>query len=285
MYGVYDGVTGVVRLPYRGAKANGVAGFAKGVGMGLTGFVLKDLAAVVGPLGYTLKGVAKQMDRGRQPSRHIRRARIAQGQREVRAMSPEERRKVSAEVARGWEVMRALWEYLESLEKRGHLHLRKKIKVKRAMGFGAAFESVTAAETTLARLKRGEDIDTVLGDVDLLGLDPAGDGGRTGKTKLGRETHREQLPPQQREVLKEEAGIVNPPQKPVAEIKKEQVQEQVQQQEGRALSPAQQVQTPAEERHNPFSASFRTMQRNRAEAKDEEEGLPAMTPVLTPVVA
>lgn len=281
MYGVYDGVTGIVRLPYRGAKANGVAGFAKGVGMGLTGFVLKDLAAIVGPVGYTLKGVAKQLDRGRQPVRHIRRARIVQGQREVRAMSPEERKKMTAEVARGWEVMRALWEFLETLEKRGHLHLRKKIKVKRVMGLGAAFESVTAAETTLARLKRGEDLDAVLGHVDLLGLDPAGDGGRTGKTMIGREAHREQLPPQLHEKLKEEAGILSPPQKPVAEIKKEQVKGQ----DGGISSPGQQVNTPAEEKDNPFSASFKTMERNRAEAREEEEGLPAITPLVTPAVA
>jgi len=31
-------------------KKNGAVGFAKGVGMGLTGFVLKDLAAIFGPL-------------------------------------------------------------------------------------------------------------------------------------------------------------------------------------------------------------------------------------------
>lgn len=256
-YGIYDGWTGVVRLPVRGAKADGLKGFAKGVGMGLTGFVLKDLAAIAGPVGYTLKGVAKQLDRGRQPVKHIRRARIIQGQREVGGLGPEEKKKIAAEVARGWEVMRALWEYLEHLEKKGHLRLRKKIKVKRAMGLGAAFESVAAAETALARLKRGEDVDVVLGEQDLIDHD---DGGRTGKTKVERDLHRETLPKDD----KKEGEVVSPinaPHKPVAEIKKDQRREM----DGDAAK------TPAEEKDNPFSASFRDMERNREEAKGEEE--------------
>jgi hypothetical protein len=256
-YGIYDGWTGVVRLPVRGAKANGVKGFAKGVGMGLMGFVLKDLAAIAGPVGYTLKGVAKQLDRGRQPVKHIRRARIIQGQREVRGLGPEEKKKIAAEVARGWEVMRALWEYLEHLEKKGHLRLRKKIKVKRAMGLGAAFESVAAAETALARLKRGEDVDVVLGEQDLIGHD---DGGRTGKTKVERDLHRETLPQDNQQ----ENGVspIKEPHKPVAEIKKDQRREI----DGDVVA-----KTPAEEKDNPFSASFRAMERNREEAKGEEE--------------
>ena len=85
-YGVYDGFTGVVRLPYRGAKRGGAKGFAKGVGMGLTGFVLKDLAAIVGPFAYTLKGVAKQAGRHRQPNMVIRRARVVEGRKVLEAL-------------------------------------------------------------------------------------------------------------------------------------------------------------------------------------------------------
>ena len=54
-FGIYDGVTGLVLQPYHGARKNGTLGFFQGVGKGIGGFVLKDLAASIGPLGYTLK--------------------------------------------------------------------------------------------------------------------------------------------------------------------------------------------------------------------------------------
>ncbi|KAH8909849.1 UDP-Glycosyltransferase/glycogen phosphorylase, partial [Coniochaeta sp. PMI_546] len=116
VYGIYDGVTGVVRLPVRGARRDGVRGFVKGVGMGITGFVLKDISAIASPVGYTLKGIGKQVTRGEQPVGQVRRARIIQGQREVRGLGEEERKAVAREVGRGWEVMRALWEALEEGE-------------------------------------------------------------------------------------------------------------------------------------------------------------------------
>ncbi len=117
VYGIYDGFTGLVRLPVRGARdGGGVGGFAKGVGMGVTGLVLKDLAAIVGPIGYTLKGVRKQMGRwrGRGPHTTVRRARIAEGQREMRALSEDEKAQKRELIAAGWEdAMRALREAAE----------------------------------------------------------------------------------------------------------------------------------------------------------------------------
>ncbi|PHH85392.1 hypothetical protein CDD83_473 [Cordyceps sp. RAO-2017] len=86
VYGIYDAVTGVVRLPVRGAKSHGATGFAKGVGMGVTGFVLKGASAVVGPIGFTLQGVVKQAERHRMPYKRVRRSRVAQGEREARAI-------------------------------------------------------------------------------------------------------------------------------------------------------------------------------------------------------
>jgi len=41
--GVFDGVTGVVRAPLRGAERHGVEGFAKGVGKGLLGLLVKPM--------------------------------------------------------------------------------------------------------------------------------------------------------------------------------------------------------------------------------------------------
>ncbi|KAK3391868.1 hypothetical protein B0T20DRAFT_67708 [Sordaria brevicollis] len=152
VFGIYDGWTGLVRLPYRGFKegaslgnkpstpssgpaaasteSNGtvsptprpapagrMVGLVKGVGMGITGFVLKDISAIIGPIGYTLKGVVKQAQRGRGPMKYIRKARIVQGARELEAVSAEERRRRMEEVVEGWKVLRELWEALQEVEK------------------------------------------------------------------------------------------------------------------------------------------------------------------------
>lgn len=107
-YGVYDAWSGVVMQPLKGAQANGVAGFVKGTGMGLVGFVLKNLAAIIGPVGYTLKGIVRQVERRRAPEKLIRRTRIAQGQRQGKELDWDERRKVYRKVTEGWHVHVAL---------------------------------------------------------------------------------------------------------------------------------------------------------------------------------
>lgn len=161
-YGIYDGWTGVVRLPIRGAKnGGGVVGFTKGVGMGLTGFVLKDIAAIIGPVGYTLKGVKKQVERRRQPSRFIRRARIAQGQRELRELNQDESGKITKDVIKGWEVFRSLWETVEKKEKdKGGLNAY--FSGRKARGIGEAFENVQMAEDALKAVNQGDKVSDVV---------------------------------------------------------------------------------------------------------------------------
>lgn len=162
LFGVYDAWTGVVRLPYRGARhGGGVEGFAKGVGMGVTGFGLKNIAAVVGPFGYTLKGIKKQVERRRQPTKHIRRARILQGQKEAAALSDEERDARAKEVVRGWEVFQALWATVEGKEKaKGGLKAQFSETRTRGQGVPEALESVAMAERTLEEVKRGGKVQT-----------------------------------------------------------------------------------------------------------------------------
>lgn len=152
-YGVYDAWTGVVRLPVRGAK-QGVGGFTKGVGMGLTGLVLKDIAAVVGPVGYTLKGVKKQVERRRQPSKRVRRARILQGQQEMAGLGEEERRSRVEAVKKGWEVLRSLWATVEQREKEKG-GLRAQFSARKKRGVGQAYESVEMASAALEEVQRG----------------------------------------------------------------------------------------------------------------------------------
>ncbi|KAK0674339.1 family 1 putative glycosyltransferase [Cercophora samala] len=171
-YGIYDGVTGVVRLPYRGAKEGGVGGFVRGVGMGLTGFVLKDLAAIIGPVGYTLKGVVKQVERGKQPIKYIRRARIIQGERDIEALSEEEKVKLGKEAVKGWSVMWKLWEEMvrQEKKKRGRsIKARlggKARRYRKRKEWDVVFESVEVAERALEALRKGEDMDVVLERVE-----------------------------------------------------------------------------------------------------------------------
>ncbi|KAI1406082.1 glycosyltransferase family 1 protein [Hypoxylon fuscum] len=169
IYGIYDGFTGLIRLPVRGAREDGIKGALAGVGMGLTGFVLKDIAALIGPIGYTLKGIAKQVERGKQPVKYIRRGRIIQAQREFKALSEAERKTAIEGVLKGWEVMRQLADtIMQEKEKRSLIPRLGIGKTKRAKclgkyGKGPAFESVAAAERAIEAIASGKNMDVVLG--------------------------------------------------------------------------------------------------------------------------
>jgi UDP:flavonoid glycosyltransferase YjiC (YdhE family) len=86
LYGVMDGVSGLVTQPIRGAKQRGVIGAARGVGFGIGGFVLKDIAAIIGPSAYFMKGLDAEYMKRYQPTNYLRRARIAQGQLELQML-------------------------------------------------------------------------------------------------------------------------------------------------------------------------------------------------------
>ncbi|KAJ2906199.1 Sterol 3-beta-glucosyltransferase UGT80A2 [Zalerion maritima] len=185
VYGVYDGWTGVVKHPIQGAKENKFQGAVKGVGMGLTGFVLKNISALIGPFGYTLKGVAKQIERGRGPIKGVRRARIAQGGREWKktsmlrhpgaspATSSDEgdvdeqqlRKEVARKVVQGFETLRMLEEVVDAKEsqilKEGGL--RGKMKRKRKVGRKDIAVGAGEAQKAVERLKKGESVDEVFG--------------------------------------------------------------------------------------------------------------------------
>ena len=163
-YGIYDGVTGLVVQPYTGARDNGAFGFVKGVGMGLTGFVLKDLAAIFGPFGYTFKGIHKQLLKHKQPTNFIRKARILEGQRDLRELDEKGQQEAMEVISHGWLVVKQVWAIME--EKRaqglaGKIKLMKERKTWRANG---AFENVTMAEKALEANRKGESLDNVFAE-------------------------------------------------------------------------------------------------------------------------
>lgn len=95
-FGMYDGITGLVTQPFKGAAKEGGAGFIKGIGKGIGGIVLKPGAAVFGIPGYAMKGVYKEMQKhfGSSVQNYIIAARTAQGFDEYQRATPEERRDI-----------------------------------------------------------------------------------------------------------------------------------------------------------------------------------------------
>jgi len=168
LYGTYDAVTGLVTQPYHGAKERGVTGFATGVGKGLSGLVVKEAAAVVGPIGFAMKGVHKEFTKNRTPTAAIRRAREAQGYKELRELSPAQRKETLERVLNGWAVMQELWAEADRTKRqpgvlgavKGRFRLEKE---KREWEKHGAFESVGMSQKALEAHKAGVKIDEVLG--------------------------------------------------------------------------------------------------------------------------
>lgn len=88
--GLYDGVTGLVRIPYQEVHDSGVAALPKGMAIGFGGLVLKPISGILGLGAYTAQGVHSSLRRRvkdtEKTERWIRRARITQGQRDVQEL-------------------------------------------------------------------------------------------------------------------------------------------------------------------------------------------------------
>ena len=102
-FGLYDGITGLVTQPVRGAQKEGAAGFIKGVGKGLGGIYLKPGAAIFGVAAYPMMGIYKEMQKqfGSSVQNYIIAARTAQGFDDWQSSSVEER----ADVVQRWQAL------------------------------------------------------------------------------------------------------------------------------------------------------------------------------------
>ena len=94
--GWYDGVTGLVTQPWRGAQKEGASGFFKGIGKGMGGLVAKPGAAIWGVPGYVMKGVHKEVQKlfGSNVQNYIIASRTAQGYEEWLQSSDAEKQDV-----------------------------------------------------------------------------------------------------------------------------------------------------------------------------------------------
>ncbi|KAL8656738.1 MAG: hypothetical protein Q9226_002572 [Calogaya cf. arnoldii] len=92
-YGVYDGVTGLFTQPIKGAKQEGVAGFVKGFGKGIGGFLLKPSAAFMSLPAYTFSGIYKELQKqfGSSVQNYVVAARLAQGYEDLAASTEQQR--------------------------------------------------------------------------------------------------------------------------------------------------------------------------------------------------
>ncbi len=95
-FGWYDGVTGLVTQPWKGAQKEGASGFVKGIGKGVAGFATKPFAGFSGILSHTMKGVQKEVQKlfGSNVQNYIVASRVAQGYEEWLQSSDAEKQDV-----------------------------------------------------------------------------------------------------------------------------------------------------------------------------------------------
>ena len=148
-FGIYDGVSGLVLQPYRGARKNGALGFVQGVGKGIGGFVLKDLAAIIGPFGYTLKGVHKELIKGRQPTAFIRRARILQGGQDAGALDDNGKQQELKKIDAAWQIICEIRKEDKAQMEEGVKGRVALLKERRKMGKNGTYETVGQAKKAL----------------------------------------------------------------------------------------------------------------------------------------
>ncbi|KAK5948778.1 hypothetical protein OHC33_010201 [Knufia fluminis] len=93
-FGLYDGTTGLVKIPYMDVHEDGISGLPKGVARGLGGLVLKPVAGTLGLVNYTGKGcyasLRKRFKDTEKTDRWIRRARLAQGAADIKELRDRE---------------------------------------------------------------------------------------------------------------------------------------------------------------------------------------------------
>ncbi|KAK4123148.1 glycosyltransferase family 1 protein [Parathielavia appendiculata] len=135
IYGIYDGWTGV----------DGACGFISGVGMGLTGFILKNLAALIGP----------ETESRPRPVKFIRRVRVLQGQRELSTLTEDER----AETVKEVKLKRAEKKQGKGVKESLHRSARR---LRESSEWDIVFENVEVAQRAIEALKRGEGLERIL---------------------------------------------------------------------------------------------------------------------------
>ncbi|KAH6651632.1 glycosyltransferase family 28 domain-containing protein [Truncatella angustata] len=96
--GMYDGISGLITQPLKGAQKEGGLGFLKGIGKGIGGVMLKPAAAVWSIPAYTMAGVHAEIRTlfAQSAQNYIVASRIAQGKEDLKRSAMEERQDIEA---------------------------------------------------------------------------------------------------------------------------------------------------------------------------------------------
>lgn len=94
--GMFDGISGLVTQPLRGAEKEGAAGLMKGFGKGLGGLVLKGGAAVWSVPAYAMKGIDVEIRNrfSRSSINYIITSRVLEGKEQLLSASAEEQKDI-----------------------------------------------------------------------------------------------------------------------------------------------------------------------------------------------
>ncbi|KAG5642001.1 hypothetical protein DXG03_003801 [Asterophora parasitica] len=92
-YGYYDGITGLVREPYEGAKTGGFFGAVKGSARSFVNATVRPAAGIVGVVAHPFQGAWKSLQTatGRKQESQIRSTRLRDGREAVKTSSPAQR--------------------------------------------------------------------------------------------------------------------------------------------------------------------------------------------------
>ncbi|TVY42041.1 Vacuolar protein sorting-associated protein [Lachnellula subtilissima] len=111
-FGLYDGISGLVTQPLKGAQQEGALGFMKGFAKGIGGAVCKPVSGVVGLPAYAFKGIYEEVHKSRSNNvdGHVIDLLLAKGEEEWKTCGVEERSNV---LSRWHEVQLLETDFLE----------------------------------------------------------------------------------------------------------------------------------------------------------------------------
>jgi hypothetical protein len=125
--GFYDGISGLVTQPLKGAEKEGGRGLIKGFGKGIGGLILKPAAAIWSLPAYTMQGVHAEVRNlfARSSINYIVTSRVVQGREDLASATQEEQRDIMARWVRRGDDLKGFYS-LKQKEKSGsgsNLHL------------------------------------------------------------------------------------------------------------------------------------------------------------------
>lgn len=125
-YGIADGVSGLVKLPYHDVKRDGPIGIVTGVAKGIGGLVLKPITGLLAIPTYLSKGIQMEIQKRARDTgkaeRFIRRARMVEGALEARALTMKSSKTSQQASPDPGEVRRQAAQRWKEIQRLGTLH-------------------------------------------------------------------------------------------------------------------------------------------------------------------